>query len=113
MKYSGWDYLEHMLLTCEELELCMSGISSVDEFEKSVVVRRAVTMCLLDLGELITSVGEKEKALFPSDSWHKIVGFRNRAAHGYHSLDFSIVYELATRRVPKLYDFLKKYKEQG
>ena len=111
MKYSGWDYLDHMLHTCEELEVCLTGINSVEDFENSIVVRRAVVMCLLDLGELITSLSEKEISLFPSESWHKIVGFRNRAAHGYHSMDFEIVYTLATVRVPPLYEFLKQYKQ--
>ncbi|MDR2728605.1 MAG: DUF86 domain-containing protein [Chitinispirillales bacterium] len=108
MKYSGWDYLEHMLQTCREMEECLTGIDSLDEFEESVLVRRAVVMCLLDLGELITGLGESELSLYPSESWHKIVGFRNRAAHGYHTMDFEIVYALATIRVPEVYGYLIK-----
>lgn len=110
MKYSGWDYLDHMLQTCKELEICLADIDSLEEFENSVVVRRAVVMCLLDLGELITGLSEKETDLFPSDSWHRIVGFRNRAAHGYHTMDFEIVYTLATQRIPPLHKFLREYK---
>jgi len=89
----------------------MSNITSMDEFESSVLVRRAVVMCLLDLGELITSLGDKEKSLYPSEAWHRIVGFRNRAAHGYHTMDYSIVYALATERVPPLYEFFKDHKK--
>jgi len=112
MKYSGWDYLDHMLLACEELEMCLSGINSFEEFENSVVVRRAVVMCLLDLGELITGLGEDEKVLFPSESWNRLIGFRNRAAHGYHTMDYTIVYALATGRVPPLYSFLRRFKNK-
>jgi len=111
MKYSGWNYLDHMILTCEELEFCMSDINSTEEFENSILVRRAVVMCLLDLGELITGLGDEEKSLYPSEAWHRIVGFRNRAAHGYHTIDYSIVYVLATERVPALYNFLKNHKQ--
>jgi uncharacterized protein with HEPN domain len=108
MKYSGWDYIEHMIQACEELSICMKDIESSSEFEESIVVRRAVTMCLLDLGELITGLSERELSSYPSESWNRIVGFRNRAAHGYKSMDFSIVYTLATVRVPEIYGYLKQ-----
>jgi len=108
MKYSGWDYIEHMIQACREIDICLQGINSSEEFEKSIVVRRAVTMCLLDLGELINGLSESDLSSYPSESWHKIVGFRNRAAHGYHSMDFGIIYTLATVRVPEIYDYLKQ-----
>ena len=115
MKCSGWSYIEHMLRACEELFICMKGIHSSAEFEESVVVRRAVTMCLLDLGELITGLSERELSLYPSESWSRIVGFRNRAAHGYKTMDFSIVYTLATVRVPEIHSYLKRQhiKQEG
>ena len=27
MKFSGWDYLDHMLIACEELFVCMQGVN--------------------------------------------------------------------------------------
>jgi len=108
MKYSGWDYLDYMVQTCDELFECMQDVSSADELEASVTKRRAVVMCLLDLGELFKSLSAKETGLFPSENWQHIIGFRNRASHGYHMLDFSIVYSIATNRVPPLYKFLKE-----
>jgi len=60
------------------------------------------------LGELINGLSESDLSPFPSESWHKIVGFRNRAAHGYHSMDFGIIYTLATVRVPEIYNYLKQ-----
>ena len=110
MKYSGWDYIDHMLQACNEMNICLQGINSASEFEESVIARRAVTMCLLDLGELINGLSERDLSPFPSESWHKIIGFRNRAAHGYHSMDFGIVYTLATVRVPEIYEYLIKQK---
>jgi uncharacterized protein with HEPN domain len=108
MKHEGWDYLDHMVQTCEELFECMENVNSVDELEASVVKRRAVVMCLLDLGELFKSLSDEEKGLYPSDSWQNIIGFRNRASHGYHRLNFGIIYSIVTTQVPPLYKFLKK-----
>jgi uncharacterized protein with HEPN domain len=107
MKYSGWDYLDHMVQTCEELFECMQGVESVDEFKSSVRIRRSAAMCLLDLGELFKTLSEKELSEYPSEHWRNVIGFRNRAAHGYHTLDFGMVYSIAINRVPPLYKFLK------
>ena len=107
MKHEGWDYLDHIIKTCEELFECMQGVSASADLERSVVKRRAVVMCLLDLGELFKSLSEDEIRLYPSESWKNIIGFRNRASHGYHLLDFEIVYRIATKQVPPLYEFLK------
>ena len=108
MKYSGWDYIDHMVDTCKELSECMEGIHTEEDFINSVLVRRAAVMCLLDLGELFSGLGDDEKNLFVSDHWHRIIGFRNRSAHGYHTMDFRLVYSIVVNRVPPIYEFLKQ-----
>ena len=113
MKYSGWDYLDHMVKTCEELFECMQGVHSAKDLESSVKTRRAVVMCLLDLGELFTGLGSKECDEYPTEHWHRIVGFRNRSSHGYHALDFELVYSIAVNRVPPLYNFLKEKQKKS
>ena len=112
MKHNGWDYLEHMIQACDELFVCMQDIESSADLIENIVKRRAVVMCLLELGELFKSLCDAEKGLYPSDSWRNIIGFRNRASHGYHSLDFDIVYRIATMQVPSLYEFLKKQQQK-
>ena len=41
MKRRGWDYLDHMVRTCEELFECISGINTAEDLESSVKTRRA------------------------------------------------------------------------
>ncbi|MCL2049455.1 MAG: DUF86 domain-containing protein [Defluviitaleaceae bacterium] len=114
MKYEGWDYLDHMVQACDELTECMNGIHSVQDLKKSVLTRRAVTMCLLDLGELFKSLTTEEKAEYQSNNWQHVIGFRNRAAHGYHDLDFGIIFDIVVNIVPPLSRFLKeKQKTRG
>ena len=108
MKYRGWGYIDHMVQTCEELQVCMEGINSVEDLKADVKARRAVVMCLLDLGEMFKNLTEREFNEYPSEHWHKIIGFRNRAAHGYYELNFSYVYQIVTNRIPPLYAFLKE-----
>ena len=112
MKLSGWDYLDHMVQACEELFECMDGVISAEDFKSSVKTRRAAAMCLLDLGELFKSLGDEELSEYPSEHWRNIIGFRNRSAHGYHTLDFELVYSIAVNRVPPLYKILKEKQKQ-
>ena len=112
MKYSGWDFIDNMVQTCDELEICLQGIASADDLRNSVVKRRAVVMCLLDLGELFTGLSDKEKDLFQCDHWHRVIGFRNRSAHGYHAMDFDQVYSIAVNRVPPLHQFLRQQQQR-
>ena len=93
--------------TCEEIFEYMQDVKSFEELEADSKTRRAVVMCLLDLGELFKSLTTDEKNLYPSENWKNFIGFRNRASHGYHSLNFEIVYKLANEKMPPLYEFLK------
>ena len=52
MKHNRWDYLDHMVQTCEEIFEYMQDVNSYQELEADGKTRRAVVMCLLDLGEL-------------------------------------------------------------
>ena len=107
MKYRGWGYIDHMVQTCEEIFEYMREINSLEALEADGKTRRAVAMCLIDLGEMFKNLTEREFGEFPSEHWHKIIGFRNRAAHGYYELNFEYVYQIIINRVPPLYAFLK------
>ena len=112
MKHRGWGYVDHMVRACDELFEFLKDVKTCDEFVADAKTRRAVTMCLLDLGELFKSLSDAERGQFPSENWQHIIGFRNRASHGYHQLDFKIVYRIATVRVPPLYEFLKRKQQE-
>ena len=109
MKRSGWAYIDHMAIACDELLEYTQGINSGEELKNAdSKTRRAVAMCLLDLGELCKKLSDDERNEFPSEHWHKIIGFRNRSAHGYHELSFEIVYDIVKNRIPALRCFFKE-----
>ena len=112
MKHRGWGYVDHMVCACEELFEFLKDVKTCDEFVADAKTRRAVAMCLLDLGELFKSLGDEELGEYPSEHWRNIIGFRNRSAHGYHTLNFEMVYSIATVRVPPLYEFLKRKQQE-
>ncbi len=56
----------------------------------------AVLMRLIAIGEELASVKEVLDDKDPSLEWHKIIGLRNRIAHGYWEVDKDLIWELLT-----------------
>lgn len=65
-----------------------------EAFQASSLVKKAVSMSLLNVGELARQLPDELKARHPEIAWGSIVGLRNRAAHGYHELDPEIIWTI-------------------
>ena len=111
MKYSGWDYLEHMIEDCDDINAALKMVSSVAEFSNNRIIHKSVIYSLLNLGELCKNLSESDKKTYPHIPWSSIIGFRNRSSHGYHLLDLDIVYEIATNDIPDIYKVLIERRE--
>lgn len=59
-------------------------------------------MSLLNIGELVKELPDDVKIQYPSMPWKSIVGLRNHTAHGYHSLDDAVIWEIARNEIPIL-----------
>lgn len=62
----------------------------------------AVTMQVFVLAEAANRLSADGKALLGDIDWRQIRGLRNRIAHGYGSVDFGIVWEIARSYVPDI-----------
>jgi uncharacterized protein with HEPN domain len=78
-----------------------------DKFEKDHVMKNAISMCLLQIGELAGKLTDDFRAEYNQMPWRDIVSIRNRAAHNYGTMDTNILWYIATRDIPAL----KKYCE--
>lgn len=75
------------------------------ELESFIGDRRtcdAVTMQVFVLGEAAGRLSEAGKALLGNLDWRQIQGLRNRIAHGYGTVDFSIIWAIAVLDAPEL-----------
>ena len=68
--------------------------SSKDTFLEDEKTYDAILMRLIAIGEELSAVrdilGEKDTSM----EWHKIIGLRNRIAHGYWEVDKDVIWEL-------------------
>ena len=99
--------LQHIKRYCDDIDSFIERFGK--EFEKFTSDRayfNAVSMCILQIGELSGSLSEEYRALTADRiPWSNIRGMRNIVAHDYGSLDEELVWETATDDIPFLRDF--------
>ena len=94
-------YFEDIVEAAEALSRFLTGISK-EEFVCSDLVSTAVIHKLQIIGEAAARVSAETRSRHPEVEWAKIVGFRNIAVHAYFAVDWSIVWNAATRNAPIL-----------
>jgi uncharacterized protein with HEPN domain len=82
--------LEHITAIQEYLP------SSREVFLKDEKAYDAILMRLIAIGEELSAVRDFLDEKDPDLEWHKIIGLRNRIAHGYWEVDKDTIWELMT-----------------
>ena len=102
--------ISHMLKYCDEVETAHDNFShSKEKFMNSSTYRNAVTMPILQIGELANHLSEEFKQQHKQIPWNEMRGIRNLMAHQYHSVDFEIIWDTSRADIPALREFCKDY----
>ena len=72
------------------------------EFKRNYIAKNAISMCILQIGELTGTLTDDFKAAHGKVSWRNYTRIRNRAAHAYSSMDMEILWNIATVDIPEL-----------
>lgn len=91
--------LLHILEAISEIE---SYIKNIDHsaFLDSSLIRNATLMQIQIIGEATSHLSESLKASFPDIEWKQIRSTRNIIAHEYFGIDFEIVWDIASDKLP-------------
>lgn len=103
--------LLHMREDCEDAIAFAGKACSYDAFHNDKLLRKAIIMSIINIGELAKRLPDDFKAEYPSIPWRKIAGMRDLSAHGYHTLDYSIIWNVAQESIPELLSFINTYFE--
>lgn len=99
------DVLKHMLEDADDI-LTFIADQDFESFKNNHMVRKAVCMSLINIGELtksLSAVYRKEHTIIP---WKNIAGLRDITAHKYHTLNLDVIWAVVTIEIPKLKAFL-------
>jgi uncharacterized protein with HEPN domain len=75
-----------------------------DEFVDDDALRSAVLYKLIVIGEAARRLSIELRARHAEIPWPDLSGLRNRVAHGYFAVDWTIVWDTATQDLTKLRD---------
>ena len=75
---------------------------SLSEFLDNEMLRRAVCMTVINVGELVKNLTDDCRLSHPEVAWKDIAGFRDIAAHKYQTLRMEDVYETTVTDLPDL-----------
>jgi uncharacterized protein with HEPN domain len=100
--------LEKIIKYADETALTLQEYG--DDFERikaSTTAKNALSMCVLQIGELASLLTDKFKDGHSAAPWRKMKAMRNIAAHNYGIFNVNLLWETVTEEIPEL----KKYCE--
>ena len=99
--------LQHIKGHCDDIEGFVKRFGKdFDIFTSDKAYFNAVSMGILQIGELAGSLSEEYRAKTSGKiPWSNIKGMRNIVAHDYGSLDEELLWETAIEDIPVLLEF--------
>ncbi len=101
MSLSPPEYIRHIL---DEIDYILSRISNLDydSFVRDETLKRAFVRSVEIIGEASKKLPEDIKAMQPDVEWRKVSGMRDRLIHDYFGVDYTIVWDVASNKLPDL-----------
>ena len=91
-----------------DIGLDMLGDTALDDFLSDEMMKRAVGMTVINIGELVKNITQETRKEYPQIPWRSIAGMRDLAAHKYQTLRMEDVYQTAKVDFPALKIQLKE-----
>lgn len=86
----------------------MLGDVQLSEFLNNEMLKRAISMTIINIGELIKNVTDDTRNAYPEIPWKAIAGMRDLTAHKYQTLRMEDVYTTAKVDFPALRQELER-----
>jgi uncharacterized protein with HEPN domain len=103
---SPHEYIRHIL---DEIDYILTQVSNTDfdTFLKDATLKRAFVRSLEIIGEASKKLPEDVRLKQPDIEWRKVTGMRDRLIHDYFGVDYTIVWDVATTKLPDLREKLQ------
>ena len=101
MPLSAREYLQHVL---DEIAYVLKSSQGLDKaaFVQDETLKRAYVRSIEVIGEAIKQMPEAFRQKYGAVEWRAIAGMRDRLIHGYFGVDYEIVWDVITNKLPEL-----------
>lgn len=101
MSRSSLEYLRHILDEADYL-LAQSKTLHQEEFVGDETLKRAFVRSLEIIGEATKKMPKSFRERYPQVQWRAMAGMRDRLIHAYFGVDYDIVWDVVTNKIPHL-----------
>ncbi len=81
---------------------------SRDDLDSDRMLQLALTHLVEIIGEAANRVSGEGRSRHPYIPWQEAINTRNRFIHGYDSVDYDVVWQIATQELPVLIAALER-----
>ena len=110
MSLSAVEYLRHILDETGYLMDRARGLTW-DQFMRDATLKRAFVRSLEIIGEVSKQIPDDFKQKYSHLEWRAMAGMRDRLIHGYFGVDYGIVWDVVTNKIPILHQAIKEVVE--
>ncbi|MEK7399158.1 MAG: DUF86 domain-containing protein [Candidatus Poribacteria bacterium] len=94
-------YMKDIIEAMESIEKFIEGMDFndfiLDDKTSSAVIRKLEIM-----GEATKAIPEQIKSNFPQIPWKAMAGMRDKLIHFYFGVDYALLWETVTHRIPQI-----------
>jgi uncharacterized protein with HEPN domain len=106
MSISPDEYLRHILDETNYLIQHTQNLTR-DRFEQDETLKRAFVRSIEIIGEATRHIPDGFRQQYPQVEWRAIAGMRDRLIHNYFGVDYDIVWDVITHKIPELQKTIK------
>lgn len=100
-------FLHHILESINTIEDHMRGITK-ETFMESILIQDAIIRRIEIIGEATKNLSAEIRNKYPHIQWRSIAGMRDVLIHEYFGVDLKLVFDTATKKIPKLKEQIEK-----
>ncbi len=101
MSPSPIEYLCHILDEINYIEGMLGSISK-EQFLRDQTLKRSFVRSIEIIGEAVKKIPSDFKNRHQDIDWKRITGMRDKLIHDYFGVDYHIVWDVATNKLPEL-----------